>query len=168
MKIESVLSNINEYRGNLDLDDYVNLFGDNTYYRFTGSMNPMSDWGHAMFSDDIDVVTSYGAFLHVFDGKLGISIEKLKRDIINQWEDDLKDGYIEDYYEYYSRFSGEEIYKTFNPRNIVDSAEGYDSELVEWLWDRVLEDMNIYAVITMDGAVVFDERLIKTIGNVRG
>src|SRR5690606_22061662 len=63
--------------------------------------------------------------------------------------------------EYWKEIEGEEIYEQFNPKDIVDSAEAWDSDLVQWIWDRILEPRDIMAVTTRDGAVVFDDKLIK-------
>ena len=55
----------------------------------------------------------------------------------------------------------EDIYNEFNPEDIVMSAGAWDSELVTWFGDVILAKHDIKAVITNDGAIVFDPALIK-------
>ena len=67
-------------------------------------------------------------------------------------------------YHIMSQKKGEDIVELFNPDNIVNSAGGWDDEdLVSWLWEYVLDPNNIDAVITYDGAVVFNKNLIKQV-----
>lgn len=137
------------------------------YYRGTSSSNPMSDWGHAMFVDSYE--NSYNGLDHkwVFDGSQATSISDLKEKIIIAWNQYKENGYYNSFTsddnDYYVTLSAEEVYNSFNPNDIVNSAEGYDSSLVAWLWEMILEPNNIYAVTTNDGAVVFDENLINAL-----
>lgn len=58
-----------------------------------------------------------------------------------------------------------EYYKnnmSLNPRDIVDSAEGWDSELTQWFWIKIAEPNDIMAITTRDGAIVFNEDLINS------
>lgn len=55
-----------------------------------------------------------------------------------------------------------DLLNSFNPADIVNSAEAWDNgELVQWIHEQILEPNNIYAVITNNGAIVFDKDLIK-------
>lgn len=136
------------------------------YYRFTSRNKPMSDWGHAMFSDDINEVENYGEYGWTYNGNGGVPIWDLRDEIIEAWEEDRKDGFYGDFGggvsegSFYYQMDGEEAYEQFDPDDITDCAEGYDDSMVQWLWERILAPRNIDAVITSDGAVVFDESLI--------
>jgi len=132
-----------------------------TYYRFTVNETAMSDWGHAMFAEDRDTVSDcYGENEFRFSSEDAVSVEDINDDIISQWEEDRKNWLVPLDYEY---LTGEQIAKSANPVNIVNGAELYDTEVVEWLYNRVLAPKSIMAITTNDGAVVFDESLIKRI-----
>jgi hypothetical protein len=84
---------------------------------------------------------------------------------VSAWDQDLETGFTGDFgssisNDYYYQLTGEDAFEAFAPEHIVDSAAGYDTEMVVWLWERILEPLGIMAVITYDGAVVFDEGLI--------
>ena len=128
------------------------------YYRFSNSDDPMSDWGTAIFSDTRESVQHYGKNEFTFSGE-ATSASELEDVIARQWEKDKKAGRLYESSDY--DLSGRDVARSFNPRDVVDSAEGYDSNSVQWLWDRVLEPRNIRAVRTTNGVVVFDPKLIK-------
>lgn len=129
------------------------------FYRYTKSTNPMSDWGHAMFVNNPYTSDQYGPNCWTYDGSNGVDINDLRDVIISTWDADTESGRILNYTDIET--TGEDIFSSFNPSDIVSSADTYDSELVTWLWERVLEANSIDAVITADGAIVFDESLIK-------
>lgn len=135
------------------------------YYRGTDTINPMSDWGHAMFADNYDNAYTLRDYAWSFDGSLATPIEDLKDQITAAWNEYLSNGYFNGFTtednEYYLTLSADEVYDCFNPADIVDSAGAYDSVLVCWLCEAVLMPNDIYAITTNDGAVVFDENLIN-------
>lgn len=133
------------------------------YYRYTNSDNPMSDWGHAMFVDNADSSAHYGNNLFLYDGHEAVDIDDLKDAIKTAWDESVANGACPyDEFIDYSAYSSDEIYDSFNIDDIVDSASGWDNgSLLSWIYEKVLEPKNIMAVITYDGAVVFDENLIK-------
>lgn|SRR5699024_7528077 len=128
------------------------------YYRFSNSDNPMSDWGHAMFVDNEFSSEGYGDILYTYDGTDGINIEDLHDIIINEWNRTVDNG-LEPIG--FKEIDAEDIYNEFNPEDIVMSAGAWDSELVTWFGDVILAKHNIKAIITNDGAIVFDPTLIK-------
>jgi len=136
------------------------------YYRRTDQNKPMSDWGHAMFTTDPGRIESYGKHLWSFD--TGTPIGDLAETIIDRWNLDRANGFPgafgnldEEMVNYWMEFDGEAVYYELDPEDIVTSAAGWDSELVVWVWDRVLENNDILIVILNNGAVVFDESAIK-------
>lgn len=137
-----------------------------TYYRFTGRNNPLSDWGHAMFADNEMKVENYGG------GRYGWTLDKshtvwiwdLEDDILTAWQKCIEQenfGQLSDTHYWLNDFNVDDLMPGFDPRDIVDSAEWYDHDMVCWLWDFVLEPKGIMAVRTNDGAVCFDQNLIK-------
>lgn len=125
----------------------------------------MSDWGHAMLSNDRDRVEHYGKTCYIYDGANATHISTLYDLIVAAWQNDCENGFTGDFggqcdENYWSSIDADEIYNSFNPNDIVDSAEAWDSELVMWIWNRILEPNNIDAVITQDGAIVFDANLL--------
>ena len=138
-----------------------------TYRQVAPGKNVMARGGYAMFCDDPQQISHYGGEdgdMYEFDISDATPIEDLEPDIEAAWNDEDIDrpngpGANRDYY---ADMPFEDIKESFNPRRIVDSAEAYDDEaLTQWLWDNVLEPNSIYAIKTTDGAIVFDEELIK-------
>ena len=135
------------------------------YFRGTEASSPMSDWGHAMFVDNFE--DSYCGSGHdwIFYGDKATPIADLKDKISAAWlqyrEDEFYGEFSEEDNNYFLTLTVDEVVESFNPDDIVESADGYDSALVAWLYDKVLEPNDIYAVTTSNGAVVFDETLIE-------
>ncbi len=142
------------------------------YHRFNNKPNsPMSDWGYAMFSDSRERVCNiYGKVEWLYNGDEGVRIETLKKKIIKAWNNDKK---LIKEFSYYSEggedledfvnMGGDEVFQSLNPSDIVNSADGWDSDLGLWCYWRVLKPNNIRAVITNDGAIVFDDSLITRV-----
>lgn len=137
------------------------------YYRRTTRLNPISDWGHAMFADNIDKIEGYGKYLWSIDSKHCIPISKLRSEIIKKWKYDQKHGFEGDFggqvsprSEYY-KISPETIADSFDPEDIVDHADAWDSDLMVWFWERIAYPKNIMAISTYDGAICFDTSLIN-------
>lgn len=132
-------------------------------YRFTNKKTPMSSWGHAMFAEDPYSVAHYGKNAYYFDSSQAVDIYDLRDDIIDQWDEDMEDGYFP---KYLDGISGEVIFPEFAPEDIVNSAEAWDNEeMLQWIYHTILEPRDIMAVRLPDGAVVFDESLIQYIGD---
>lgn len=134
------------------------------YYRHTNSNNPMSDWGHAMFTENQEASEGYGRIEFTLDSAKTVSVYSLENTIRNVWEysqenDDF--GSMAD--EYYKKLSADEVFESFCPENIIVSAAGYDCDLVIWLWEKVCEPNGIMAIRTQDGAVCFDDTLIEKV-----
>lgn len=131
------------------------------YYRYTHSKNPMSDYGHAMFAANRGRVEggTYGEYEHHYDGTDGVRIEDLYDLIREAWADEATrpaDAY-------YASLTAEQVCACFTPEDIVDGADGFDSgEMLTWLWEQVCEPEGIMALLTPDGAIVFDRALIET------
>lgn len=131
------------------------------YYRYSNSENPMSDWGHAMFVDNEYASENYGDILYAYDGSNSVDIEDLHDIIVDEWAKTVEKclepiGFEET--------DAEDIYNEFNPDDIVMSAGAWDSsELVNWFGETIIAKHDIKAVITNDGAIVFDPSLIKRV-----
>lgn len=136
------------------------------YYRCSNDNNPMSDWGHAMFCDNFEMVDHYGKNIFTFDGTDAIDIKELKDTIISTWEECIEEDSFNQAenngadMEYFKRLSGEEVFESLNPDEIVNSAEAYDSDLGIWFYWYIAEPKDIKAVLTNNGAIVYDESLI--------
>ena len=132
------------------------------YYRSYKEESPMSEWGHAMFVDHNDswVDTIGDGVNYVYDGTGAVDISNLEDVIKDAWSESLKNGDFDD--TFMADITAEDAFKSFAPEDIVMSAEAWDDgDMVQWIWNKVLEPKGIYAVITPDGAIVFDESLIK-------
>jgi hypothetical protein len=142
---------------------------DSKTYRYTRGEKPMSDWGHAMFADD---PYQFGDPYHgIMDDRLHsvqkaqlTDIDDIKGDIAKQWESDKASGRLENYgfSDDQLELSADDVADLFDPIDIVDSAEAYDSaEFLTWLSENVIEPKAIVGIKTQDGGIVFDESLIK-------
>lgn len=128
-----------------------------TYYRFTNSDNVLSDWGHAMFAADEDMVSGYGVNEYVYSGSDSIDITALYPAIAREWEKSADYGLLPDGYEDMDAVSA---CRMFNPSDIVMSAEAWDNaDLLTWFCEHIAIPQDIKAVITDDGAILFDTAL---------
>jgi len=138
--------------------------------RYTGSdKDPMSEYGHAMFvnADKEDRVLGYGDNRWAYDRSSGTDVEDLKSDFISKWDEDRESGLIpqSDVGADFNDISGEEIWSSVNPKDIVDSAGFWDEgKLMQWYYERVAEPNGVGAINTQDGSIVWDKDLIKNIG----
>jgi hypothetical protein len=118
--------------------------------------------GYGLFADDLDAIRHYageGGRCYAVDHDRLTPIGDLADSIRLAWadEDARPAGY--------EGLDADEVLALFDPRAIVDSAEGYDDEaLVGWLWGSVLEDRDVLGVRTEDGAVVFCASLVDDLG----
>jgi len=129
------------------------------YYRRAKEASAMSDWGHAMFVDHEDAWID-GGINYIYDGTGATDISDLEDVIKDAWSESLKNGDFDD--TFMADITVEDAFKSFAPEDIIMSAEAWDDgDMVQWIWNKVLEPNGIYAVITPDGAIVFDESLIK-------
>lgn len=134
------------------------------YYRYTKNNNPMSDWGHALFVNDPYKTATYGKYCWVLDSKDCTPIDSLQELIIKTWEKDKENGFKGDFDSFaddYCHLSGGEVFDSFNPEDIVESAEGWSCHLMVWFYERIALPNKIFAISTKDGAVCYDESLIK-------
>jgi len=115
----------------------------------------------------------YGGHLFEYEGKNSMHIYDLKEKLVKTWNEDKENGkfgyYMDsfnaDHYENID-LDDDAILKLFNPDRIVDTAAGFDEPaLVSWLYDRVLEPNGIEAVVTNEGAVIFDNKLGKLVAS---
>lgn len=141
-------------------------------HRFYNQLSPMSDWGHAMFADNIEQVRGYGKQHYFTDpemfGEMAIYAGSEKfRDAMRRYYTEgsgvlqveeleaagVKDGDRGEIIE--------QLLDDANPSHIVDSAQLWDSEDISGVWDEVLNPNGWLVVETSDGAIVFDESLIS-------
>lgn len=131
------------------------------YYRHAKEASAMSDWGHAMFVDHKDAWID-GGINYIYDGKDSVDISELEDTLKAAWNESLESGDFDDMY--MADITAEEAFASFSPEDIIMSAQAWDNEdMVQWIWEKVLEPNSIYAVTTPDGAVVFDENLIEKV-----
>jgi hypothetical protein len=136
----------------------------NVSYRFTAKDSPMSDWGHAMFADNRDAVSGiYGKNEYRVPVEGLTDVRDLDDAIRAAWESrDLGRSMNATDAAYYDDLTPDDIIdQLINVDDIVNTAKGYDSPLVNWLYDAVIEPRGIRGIKTPDGAVVFDPEIIK-------
>lgn len=133
-----------------------------TYYRRTNAGTPFNNVPWAMFSESDGAVAHYGKNKWTFDDSQLPRAEVLdattpagQREIARAL---LRDRDL-------LRALGahpKKLAQEANPRNIVDSAGLWDNpDIVQSLWNNLFERAGYRAAKTADGAVVFDESLIR-------
>jgi hypothetical protein len=143
------------------IDDIPRDADDSIRYmrRSRGSDSPHSGVDYAMFVEVptgpgaaigmADHLQSYGLHIWVSDGIGAVDVN----DLIPEFARALQDAGVE---QEYDGWSAADIAETANPDNIIDSAGLWDSsDLVEIVWNEVLERRGIYALKTWDGLIVF-------------
>ncbi len=144
------------------------------YYRWTNQdTSPMSDWGHAMFMNNYDqeAAAGYGRHLWEFSpSDSAISFQEIENDFSNYLQELIDKGYYENDADGWFQtwidgindgtYSLQDIVNTFNPSDIVDAALAYDNSTGVMLMYEFLESRGYSAIITADGAIVFDENSI--------
>jgi len=132
------------------------------YHRFTNSNSPMSSWGHAMLVNN-ESSQHYGQNHYTFTPNTDTkNILDLKSLIIAAWDNCKEDEDFGDLMDnYYISLDSEDVFDSFNPSDIVDSAQGWDCELMVWFWQFIAEPNGIMSIITDNGAIVWDDTLIK-------
>ena len=123
------------------------------YHRFTNNKDPMSAWGHAMFSEKMDDVAHYGNHHFTLDTSDSVEIESLLDAIENAIEEHGAPDDLD--------MTSQEVLDELNPSRIANTAQGWDSyEFVRWIWENVLEPRGIVTILTQDGAVTFDASMV--------
>ncbi|MFT9055463.1 MAG: hypothetical protein ABF449_02390 [Ethanoligenens sp.] len=125
--------------------------------------NLMSDWGHAMFCNRVDAQwcqydehIKNGDPVYVLDSKDCTDIHDLHSAIVEAWESE------ENKPEYLIDTDSEEIFASFDPEDIIDSANAWDNgDMVAWFWEKIAEPKDIMAVQLTDGAIAFDQNVIR-------
>lgn len=142
-------------------------------YRLYGREDGLSEFGHAMFTDnpsEVDGGYGHGGY-HWFsvDSARLTNIDDLREAILAARRNTNAEEFslaadAEDWERLMKPMGDDEFFDMFNPADIVDSAGAYDdSLLIVWLWERVLEPMGIYGVKTQDGAVCYGASLYTRI-----
>jgi hypothetical protein len=124
-------------------------------HRFTRSDKPESRAGYMLFADDPEAVSHYGPYHWITTDKDAVPASQL----ITAIERALRKhpGVLADL-----QTSAKRLASEFDPKSIVDSAGGWDNEdLVEIIWNEVLEPKGIKAVRTADGLISFDRPSVK-------
>jgi len=127
------------------------------FYRHSHNQGGSNDVPWQMFADKEDNIMGYGKHRFTATNTKGniISAQDLIPDIKKFI--DTRPDIIDDL-----QATSEQISKEANPKNIVDTAELWDNQdLVQEIYDNVLEPKGIDAVETNDGLIVFNPKLIK-------
>lgn len=132
------------------------------YHRFTKG-DADTGIGYMMFADDITRVEGvYGENYYTFDpadlpaaSLVSASSDKLRKAVAAALRDrpDITDDY---------RTTAEELAEQLDPSDIVDGAGIWDApDIVEIIYNEVLEPNGWDAVLTSNGAIVFDRDVVK-------
>jgi hypothetical protein len=140
-----------------------NDYGDpiTTSYRGGSSKSPLSHGGYAMFADDPTEIESYGDVLYSVDTKNLTPITDLKDEFIKTWNSKEDWERVPSY----ENDTGEEMFAGYDPQRIVLTADHWDDEeLVGWFYTNIAEPKGLDGVKTNDGAIVFNDEIIKNRG----
>lgn len=134
------------------------------YFRNTQKATPDNGTGYMMFSDDADRVQHYGPNSWAFDSDslpaadvLDARTPEAIRKIQRLFAEDL------DFVRSFGRgASPKKLANEANPKDIVDAAGVWDSpEAVEKIYNGLIDPEMYRAVLTNNGAIVFDRSLVK-------
>lgn len=136
-------------------------WNDLSYRGYTEDSAIPNSIGYAMFADDPHAIANYGdKFSAVFHGDLA-PIDDFKDAIARAWERDKAKYLLPPEFEVFSDRSGAEMANHFDPVDIVDGADAWDTpELITWAFSHGIFD-EVGGVKTSDGAIVWDESLIR-------
>lgn len=135
-----------------------------TYRTVASGESPISGYtGYGMFADDPNSIDMYGESLYSVDNSSLPSIDQFKEAIAAAWNEDVENGMLPPSIESLTdNFTAEEISETFDPKDIVDSADAWDDpDLITWAFEKGIFD-EVPGVKTSDGAVVWDDNVIHT------
>lgn len=168
--VQEAAKDLRRTGGRRQLSEYVISNGQSKYmgnqsYRGTKG-RALSDYGHAMFSDNVDDALYYmgyeGTLYSVNHSDL-TDINQIKPIIAQQWDEDVDNENIPYSLTSYEERNGEWIAEQFDPVNINDNAQAWDDgDLISWAFDKGIFD-DISGVKTRDGAVAWDEDIIHKI-----
>ena len=135
-------------------------WNDLSYRGYTEDSAIPNSIGYAMFADDPHAIANYGdKFSAVFHGDLA-PIDDFKDAIARAWERDKAKYLLPPELEVFSDRSGAEMADHFDPADIVDGADAWDTpELITWAFSHGIFD-EVGGVKTSDGAIVWDESLL--------
>lgn len=136
-------------------------WNDLSYRGYTEDSAIPNSIGYAMFADDPHAIANYGdKFSAVFHGDLA-PIDDFKDAIARAWERDKAKYLLPPELEVFSDRSGAEMADHFDPADIVDGADAWDTpELITWAFSHGIFD-EVGGVKTSDGAIVWDDSLIR-------
>ena len=140
--------------------------GNKSYRMVFSGESPISSYtGYAMFADDPNQIESgYGSDFYTVDNTLLPNISEFKERIAAAWNEDAENGmlpYSLESYAYDQGRDGAYIADSFDPENIVDSANAWDDpDLISWAFEKGIFD-DVPGVKTSDGAIVFDGNFIQ-------
>jgi hypothetical protein len=135
-------------------------WNDLSYRGYTEDSAIPNSIGYAMFANDPHAIANYGdKFSAVFHGDLA-PIDDFKDAIARAWERDKAKYLLPPELEVFSDRSGTEMADHFDPADIVDGADAWDTpELITWAFSHGIFD-EVGGVKTSDGAIVWDESLL--------
>ncbi len=168
LKKDELLNRISPDEGRYSLKDDAESDNDSKLYRFSNSNSPMSDWGHAMFSDNEGQVEHYGKNKYTVNESELTSFEDVVPLIDKAYEDDKANDFsVMEFYGIDENIYNDkaEFLELFDPADITDAAAAYDNSATSaWLYDTVLEPNGIKGIRTQNGGVVYDDSIIERAG----
>ena len=131
-------------------------------YRFTRKPRPIGAYGYAEFADNTDLNYGYGKYAYNVPREKLSTISELYNEMKKALDNSVADGSIYDYEPNFDEIGEDEFLKEFDPEDIVISAGAWDNpDWVQWFFDKVAEPGDIAGVKTQEGAIVFDENIIR-------
>ncbi len=136
------------------------------YMRRTNSLKVIGDYGYALFvrfhgdpKIEGDKLHGYGKHLWIAAPYKAIDADHLIPLIQKVLEKEEHEDVLKMFHATAHKLATEA-----NPRDIVDSAGLWDApELVEIVWNEILDKHDYMSVITHDGMIIFDDHNVKRI-----
>jgi len=129
------------------------------FVRRTRGNSPDNGIGHMMFVDEAkkESINSYGKNLWHFE-----SSHVPQESLVDASSSEFRKGAYRALRSEHDRATARALVDEANPERIVNSAGLWDDpSSVELVWNKYLEPKNVMAVITNDGAVVFDPSFVR-------
>lgn len=135
-------------------------WNDLSYRGYTEDKAIPDSIGYAMFADDPHAIENYGSRFAVVRHDDLPTIDDFKESIAKAWERDKAKYLLPPELEVFSDRSGAEMADHFDPVDIIDGADAWDTpELITWAFSHGIFD-EVGGVKTSDGAIVWDESLL--------
>jgi hypothetical protein len=134
------------------------------YHRYNDSAKtPDNGIGMAMFVTDENKARNYGTDHWTYNGVKALPAIIIVESVISKM---INADWLPDYLDWFRDNAEWDAFRDrFDPEDINESAGIWDDPAsVEWIWDNALDPMDVDALTTRDGAILFNMTLAVYVG----